>query len=389
MTKLQRTGRSARVALLFAVAGGGCQLIASVDRGDLGATGVGGSAGLGGSVVGVGGTSTGSGGTDMVDGSTDDSSMVVDMDANPGIGGSAGTGGSSGAGGGGEPNDSGATTADVTDGGSGGTVNAPDSSVCGGTLPSGWSLAIYGATSGACPATYTEHALIGQTTTPAGTCTCTCTVAQPGSCAQGTLMASVSPGQGNDACVSPWLAVTVNSACTLVTANDFDHVQIAPLASPSGGSCTSASHLDTALVTKPAQRYCDVSTANASAVCGGVAPAGFSACIVASGNLTCPLSTPFTRAFHLQDDATVTCATCTQCSVTTTCSNPTVSLYGDTTCAGTALGVVAANNTCVGTNPGEATVNSIAYSATEASACNFGTSTPIVAPVNQRTICCQ
>jgi hypothetical protein len=371
MTTLQRTTCSAGAAWLLALAGIGCEFVASVDRSGLGTTGAGGSTGLGGTAVGIGGSS-GSGGADML---PDDASAAIDMGiAGNGASGAAGAGGTTVV-----PDDSGTT--DAPTGGDAGPV-------CGGTVPVGWSLALYSPSSSPCPNGVAGHDLVGQATVGASACSCSCAVIQQRDCAQGTITASFAPGSGNDACVTPWLAMAVNG-CTAVPPAAFDHVQAAPLAPQGTGTCAGTVQGDDTQVSRVAQLYCDVPTTSTDAVCAGTAPTGFLACIIASGNISCPSSTAFLTEFHVQDDVTLSCPPCSVCTVQTTCTNATVSIFAGGSCAPPAVGTFAANNTCVDTNPNEVTVSSMTYTATPNSMCVPGSSTGTTQPVRPRTICCQ
>jgi hypothetical protein len=370
---LGRTTWSACTALLLLAAGGGCEFITAVDRSAM--TGAGGSTGDG-SAIGSGGSS-GSAGTDI------DASVAMETGASGAGGdmlGAGGAGGTSAGGGGGgttvTPNDSGTRDAE---GGAGG-----DGSVCGGTVPAGWTLTVYSPSATPCPAGFTgDHPIIGTPTLQPGACTCSCVPGQQPSCTQGTLVAAI-----NDACVTPWLTgTTVNgTGCITADGQDFDNASAAPLP-PQPGTCTTGSTANQAQLTKPPQHYCDVPSASVANVCAGNVPAGYDACItIANATATCP--SPFTRLFRVQDDATVSCGTCTACSFTASCSNQTVTLYSDTAC-GAELDTFLANNTCQSTNPDETPVNSIRYTATATPICNAGNSTPSTVVVGPRTICCR
>jgi hypothetical protein len=399
MTTLQRTTWSACAALLVAAVSSRCQLIATVDRGEIPTND--GSAGVGGSALGTGG----SGGIDTTDASPD--SPVTDT----GGGGSAGSGiaGSSGAGG--SIVGSGGTTVSPDDSGLIADVSvddvAPipdatvgtDASTCGGTLPAGWNIVVYSATNAACDTAngYTNHNVQSNPATPTpAACQCTCRGTTAGDCDVATISALVSPGQGNDACSLTWftnLAVSGTSCVSLgaMTAGS-DHVLVSVTQGTAiGGACTSAvPTMDTTAVTATQQHYCDVPAAGAAATCGGTAPTGFSACIIGAGNVACTTA-PYTRVRYLvQDGFSLSCPTCTACTTTTTCTAPTtISGFTGTACAGTAI-PLPANGVCSGANNGEATIGSILYSATAgAPSCTAGTSTPGVTATNPRTICCR
>jgi len=162
---------------------------------------------------------------------------------------------------------------------------------------------------------------------------------------------------------------------------------VAPLAARAG-TCTTGATANQAALTKPAQHYCDVPAVSVANVCAGIVPTGYDACITI-GNQTAACPSPFTRQFRVQDGATVTCATCTQCSLTATCSNQALTLFSQAGCAGN-IGTITANNTCQGTNAEEVAVNSIQYTATMSPPlCAAGTSAPTTTVTGPRTICCR
>src|SRR5262249_40264494 len=155
-----------------------------------------------------------------------------------------------------------------------------------------------------------------------------------------------------------------------------------------GGACTNSTRSDPSQLTKPATQHdCEVPVSNSDAVCNGTAPAGYSACIVSAGNLTCP--SPFTRAvYHVEDDITLNCPPCSGCAVSTTCSSGTVNLYSDANCA-TSVGSVPANGTCVSISSSEIAVGSISYAAASNTSCTAGSSTATATLIGSRTICCR
>src|SRR5215471_4539911 len=97
-TSLQRSTRVRSAAWALALVGSAaCQIIAGVDRSEIGATGVGGAGDFDGAALGVGGSSGSDQDADTTaDGSLDDMSVTG---TGAGGAGTAGTGGASGAGG--------------------------------------------------------------------------------------------------------------------------------------------------------------------------------------------------------------------------------------------------------------------------------------------------
>lgn len=392
-TSLPTLAWSRGAALMLALSGGaGCQIIAGIDRSEIESSGAGGSSGFDGSGLGIGGSSgidqdaegtPDSAGDDVSIGET--GAGGTSTDGTGGAGGSSGSGGATPPGGGGSANVGG--TVNAGGGPSDGSVAAPDSgSNCGGTVPAGWSLAIYSATNADCPTGFPTHAILGTPTVGATACTCPCTIAQPGSCNQGTLTATFAPGQGNDNCVTNWFSQAVNGSCVTVAGVGSDHVQ-ANVLPAQAGTCSATPVPNNAQLAAPAQRYCDVPSAQSTPICNGMPQADFAACVMFPGNTTCtgPL---FTRAFHVEDGVTLGCSTCTACSVATTCSNASIAGYTNTTCGGTPI-TIPVTGGCVDANPNEATISSIIYSATPSSTCTSGTSIGSAQLTGPRTFCCR
>ncbi len=272
-------------------------------------------------------------------------------------------------------------------------ADASMGSTCAASLPAGWSLAVFNTATDSCPTGFGEHITFGTPSVAAGACSCTCSVTGAGSCGDGSLAMLTNPGHGNDACSIAWFTATVNgSQCIPVPAaaqgalGNFQATALA--ASGGGGTCTSAAHANAGSLTEPTQRYCDVPAASADAVCNGSPPTGFSSCIVASGEVACPASTPFAHAFTVEDSAALSCGTCSACSVSTTCANPTLSVFANGTCAAPAAVSFAVNGACQA-NPVEQTVLSAQYSATATASCTAGSSTASVQLSGPHTICCR
>lgn len=266
-------------------------------------------------------------------------------------------------------------------------------SACVAALPAGWSLAAFNTGLDSCPTGFAEHVVLGPPAIGAGACSCSCSVTQPGACGQGSLAMSTNPGHGNDACTTPWFTATVNgSQCIAVPAaaqdalGNFEATALA--ATGQGGTCGGAVQSNPASLSEPPERFCDVPAASADAVCNGTVPTGFSACIIATGQVACPSSTPFVHPFTVEDGATLACGSCSACSVSTSCSNPMVEAFTNATCAAPAALTFAVNGTCV-TNPNEETVLSIEYTSTTSATCTPGTSSGTSQLTGPRTICCR
>jgi hypothetical protein len=209
------------------------------------------------------------------------------------------------------------------------------------------------------------------------------------------LTGMTNPGHGNDACVNTWptagpLAFSGGQCVPIQPADQgtFGNFQATPLP-PQGGSCTGTAQPNTGQLTAPTQRFCDVPSASANSVCAGTVPAGFSACIVSSGQVPCPASTSFLHPFAVEDGATLQCSSCTACSTSATCSNASVSVFTDAACATAAASTLAVTGTCVLNGHEVASVMGIKYAATSNTTCTAGSSTGSAQLTGPRTICCQ
>jgi hypothetical protein len=278
------------------------------------------------------------------------------------------------------------------EGGLDGPSTSDGPSLCTTTIPSGWTVAIYDLNSNPCPANFTIHDISGQPTVGSAACSCTCSVAQPATCAQGTL--SVTSGSPGAPCTSTGFSKALTgSGCTVlgvslsVTGPHSD--QAIPLTAQ-GGVCTDTVQSDPTQVTAAAGRYCDVPAAHAESVCSGTVPSGFAACIATGGQTACPSGTPFVHSYVVEDSVTLQCAPCSACTLMTTCSNAILRGFSDSMCR-SPVGSVPVDGGC---NPVmlynyPASVLAVDYTATAASTCTPGTSTPTAQPTNPRTLCCR
>lgn len=283
-------------------------------------------------------------------------------------------------------------------GGADGATDSPSTaaeagSVCSGTVPQGWSLAVFNTGIDLCPLGFTEHIQSGTPSVAAGACSCSCSVTQPGACGTGSLTLTGAPGHGIDTCTSAWFTASVNgSQCIGVPAGSqvpFEAFQATPSGSTAqGGTCSGLALSNPAALSEPAARFCDVPAPSADAVCAGSPPAGFSACIIAPGTVACPASTPFIHPYVVEDSATLSCGSCSACSVSTTCSNSTVSVFTNATCAAPAALTFSANGTCASIG-NEVTMLSIQYSAAASATCTAGSSSATVQLTGAKTICCR
>ena len=145
------------------------------------------------------------------------------------------------------------------------------------------------------------------------------------------------------------------------------------------------------LQTTPA-RLCIPDSTCQSAACGGLAPTGFAACIVADGDQNCPPGSSFTQKHSIAKSASPTCAsTCgTGCTFDGSCTTPQLHTFTNGGC-GTALVTLASDGTCVATGHGGSNVQSASYSATASfTGCTASGSTAVqIDLTTQRTVCCR
>ena len=268
---------------------------------------------------------------------------------------------------------------------------------CLNALPNGWSLVLYDLGSDACPANFVTHDVAGSAAIQPGACSCGCTVAQPGNCAQGTLSVYPSAG-GNSACDldGGWSKDLDGSGCTVL---GFSKVVAGPHSDEStplvaqGGTCNDTTQPDITKLSAAGARYCDVPWSSADSVCNGTVWSGFAACIMASGEATCPAGSPFVHSYVVEDSATLQCSSCAGCTVATSCSDATLTGFSDTACSSQNL--IASVGIDGGCNPvnvvlSPAALVAVEYAVTATSTCTPGTSsTPSAQLTNQRTICCR
>jgi hypothetical protein len=267
---------------------------------------------------------------------------------------------------------------------------------CLNALPTGWSLVLYDLGSDACPSDFVTHDVAGQAAIQPGACSCDCTVAQPGNCAQGTLSVHPSAG-GNGACDldGGWSKDLDGSECTVL---GFSKIVAGPHSDQStplvaqGGTCDDITLPDMTQISAAAARYCDVPWSSADSVCNGMVSSGFAACIMASGETTCPAGSPFVHSYVVEDSLALQCSSCAGCTVATSCSNATLTGFSDTACSSqNVIASVGIDGSCNPVNlvSSPSALVAIEYAVTATSDCTAGTSTPSAQLTNPRTICCR
>ena len=285
------------------------------------------------------------------------------------------------------------------DGGSGGGNDAASGEAgpvvtCATGLPSGWSVVVYEPSRGACPAGYgASHDAFAGATAGTGSCACPCTVTTQPTCTQGMLSTqSAQSSGGAGQCGSPGTTLSINgSGCTpLPGGGQLDQgFSAEPVGPGGGGACTATLSANPGLVTKNGVRTCDVPPGDLGAVCSGSAPAGFSACIVASGDIPCP-SGPFGTRSRIDDDEILVCPACGSCSVSSSCGAAQVKFFGGSQCQGPVVATLACNGSCVPTGAATQYVGGYEYTAQPQATCQGSAAgAPTFNPVQPHTVCCR
>lgn len=258
-------------------------------------------------------------------------------------------------------------------------VDACTESACGSPLPTGAKRMALVDRAIACPAGF-KSTDVYEATSGNG-CGCSCaTTTQPTCPATGGLVTAYGDG-GSCGSAGLTLSPLGSGTCTALGTSGTTHTNFKGTAPPGyGGTCSTTPVVDKNAVARP-RRLCEPLPGTcAGPMCG----APFDECIEWGG--TCP--TNFPNARTIGNDVTLSCPYC-GCSVTPICTGQ-LTLFGGTTCTGTAVTKVAVNNTCVSSAVGS--VGSYQYVPDAAgSTCSptfnyaAGTRTMVV----QRNLCCR
>lgn len=209
-------------------------------------------------------------------------------------------------------------------------------------------------------------------------CACHCTIVQPPSCLPAVLTHSIGDEPGACSTVST-LAPEVDGGCyDAGGAGLHAYWSIPPPPVTSQGTCSSTPAEDASAVAVTASRLCIDST------CQGTCNTtqGFDTCLMAAGNVPCPGG----YTAHHVGNVTLSCGTCSACSVGGTCGG-TVSLYSDEGCT-SLVGTVGVDGGCASTG-GSAGFGSLKYApAIVGQTCTPGTATGTVSLQGELTVCC-
>ncbi len=273
------------------------------------------------------------------------------------------------------------------DGGSNDAVPLPDvSASCDGACgaPAGFTPVLFALDQNtACPSSMTTLNTAADPSLGAA-CACGCALTGAPTCLPVSLQHDVDQSVGDAGLCSSLGVVQLNvdGGCNTVQSGAIisPHWRVVPPAPLALGSCTNvpANNPDAASVI-PA-RICVDSTCASS--CSALT--GFKTCFLAAGKATCPAA----MTAHQVGNVSVTCGTCSACSVTTDAGcGGSLALYSDMACTAQS-DTVPVNNVCTA-NATQGTLGSVRYTPTPPSVtCNGGTSSGTVSLQQQLTVCC-
>lgn len=256
-------------------------------------------------------------------------------------------------------------------------------------VPTGWAPAAYVENpSAACPAPFAaQDDVVTNVGNGTASCSCTCSKIADPSCTTGTVTTSYGD---SSLCNQQGSSLSfANGGCVTINGN-LHGVYASSAIAPVGGSC-SVQTTSAGAIAMTNARLCMPSPSCRAAACGGYAPAGFSACIVADGDQACPSGSSFSTKHAIAATAAASCTpTCgTSCSLTATCATPQVHLFSDGSCK-TSLVTLPSDGTCAATGGG-GSVGSATYSATpNVTGCATPGMTSLqIDRTTPRTVCCR
>ena len=272
----------------------------------------------------------------------------------------------------------------------GGDAGAGDPSAtgnCVASIPQGSSLVAFEPSRAPCPAGLASNNLEVAPQAAAGACTCSCDITTQPSCTRGTLQGSYGTGAGACGAKVPPLSIA-GTGCTQLQPGGPAPASIAIQPLPAtAGACSATAVGDTTKVTSTPVRTCDVVGASAESVCEGAPPAGFSACLVAPGDMACPTGSPFASRTLLAASQTLVCTACSACTVSGTCDSPLVTYYSDYLC-NNPVGTFPADGACQQPN-WTGTLAGVEYHAMVQASCTGSGSSATFQPVSPQTLCCR
>ncbi len=257
-------------------------------------------------------------------------------------------------------------------------------------VPNGWTPVAYVENpTAACPSTSwtTQDDYVTSPTNGTAACSCTCNKTADPSCTTGTIATFFS---GNNTCGNQGASLSfTNGACQNINGNLATYYSSTALGPTGSGSCNVQTATTGTLASTPA-RLCAPTPECASVACGGKAPSGYAACIVADGDQLCPSGSSFTVKHAIAKSVAPSCATCgSTCSVTGTCDTPQVHFFSQANC-NSPLVTLPSDTTCNATNHNNQNAQSTSYTATPNFQCSTtATSSLSIVPTTPRTVCCR
>lgn len=263
----------------------------------------------------------------------------------------------------------------------GGACNAPD-------VPNGFKPVLLAKGAQPCPQGFGPAAdVAADPVVGANACSCSCTKTQDPDCQTGTTtITGVGAMCGGFSVNLMYSGGTCRK--TSGTVDDYDKATTIP---GTGGTCAVQAVANDKAVTSDAVRLCAASDACAPATCGGYAPKGFTACIVADGDVPCPNGSPFATKHLVGTQASLQCSSCgAGCTFQGKCDGAKLSFFSDQNCQQLIVSIPA-NGTCTQTGKANAVLGGTMYTASpNFSGCTAtGTSTGTASMQAPRTVCCR
>ena len=244
-------------------------------------------------------------------------------------------------------------------------------------VPPGWTAVAFHEGFVGCPDGFTSQKFV---TNPIASCTCGCTVTTQPNCTTGSIPTT---SGSTSSCGQPGETANVDGGCLGIVGTLATYFEGTPLA-PAGAKCTTQATADASTTSAEA---C-IPNSCGDAICQGVVPQGFKACVMNAGDLPCPSGTPFTVVTRVGVSADVTCGTGCACTVSAACEAGTFTLYTDSACK-TQLTTLPVDGKCVPTGENAMAVGSLKYTAIGSASCAVqGTSDPDASFAGVHTVCC-
>jgi hypothetical protein len=255
---------------------------------------------------------------------------------------------------------------------------------CVGSLPAGWKVVAFEKSrNSTCPAGFTTVDVVANPLAAAGACGCACAATSTPTCNATQILTFYST---DSSCGKTGVTLDVSGSCGQFSGSYSAYFSAnAPTVAV---TCTASATTDTTKLSSTKERICEAPTQCQEDVCGGVAPAGFSACIFNDADTACPTGWP--NRTVVGSSTTVSCAACTGCTGSATCTGGKLTFFSDNACANS-LATFNVDGSCQATG-GSESVKSYAYksaTATNVQCKGSGPQTASVGLTGARTVCCK